>query len=259
MKKCNPDLASSTQFLRLECPFSVRPWPFVCSQTHSGLQPLQQPAPRRPQIAQGKQLVQLLRVLSQPPVTHFHVSDLPLDDSERMFHFGSEAGLDVFKLVEHSAHGSVLVQRAALARAHGHMRVGFDALKVFAFGFALISSIGEHICFSPWTNPELASTPLCDFMPKCHWLPVFVWCISGSRSPSWSLVDLGAAIRMALTTASICDANWCSSSKFRKCRMLSLSGVRSMLERPANSRYIVISNSAYSMTRSLRPIHCCKK
>ena len=31
-------------------------------------------------------------------------------------------------------------------------------------------------------------------MPKCHWLPFLVWCISGSRALSWFLVELGAAI-----------------------------------------------------------------
>ena len=38
------------------------------------------------------------------------------------------------------------------------------------------------------------------FMPKCHWLPFFAWCISGSRSPLAFLVELGAAISVASTT-----------------------------------------------------------
>jgi hypothetical protein len=32
------------------------------------------------------------------------------------------------------------------------------------------------------------------FMPKYHWLPFFVWCISGSRSPLLFFVELGAAM-----------------------------------------------------------------
>jgi hypothetical protein len=37
-------------------------------------------------------------------------------------------------------------------------------------------------------------------MPKCHWLPFLVWCISGSRSPLLLLVELRAAISVASTT-----------------------------------------------------------
>ena len=49
------------------------------------------------------------------------------------------------------------------------------------------------------TSPESASTPMCAFIPKCHWLPFFVWCISGSRSPLSFLVELGAAMMVAST------------------------------------------------------------
>jgi hypothetical protein len=41
---------------------------------------------------------------------------------------------------------------------------------------------------------------MCAFMPKYHWLPFLVWCISGSRSPLLFLVELGAAISVASTT-----------------------------------------------------------
>ncbi len=36
-------------------------------------------------------------------------------------------------------------------------------------------------------------------MPKCHCLPLRVWCISGSRSPLLFLVDEGASISVAST------------------------------------------------------------
>src|SRR5262245_5544194 len=36
------------------------------------------------------------------------------------------------------------------------------------------------------------STPKCAFMPKYHWLPFFVRCISGSRDYSAFLVEDGA-------------------------------------------------------------------
>ena len=38
--------------------------------------------------------------------------------------------------------------------------------------------------------------------------------------------------------------------------MLTWSGMRSTLERPANWRYSAVSNKASSMARSLRPTHC---
>jgi hypothetical protein len=44
---------------------------------------------------------------------------------------------------------------------------------------------------------------MCAFMPKCHWLPFFVWCISGSRSPVLFLVELGAAMSVASTTVPV--------------------------------------------------------
>jgi hypothetical protein len=40
-------------------------------------------------------------------------------------------------------------------------------------------------------------------MPKCHWLPFLVWCISGSRCPWSFLVELGAAIKVASTTVPV--------------------------------------------------------
>ena len=59
--------------------------------------------------------MQLRRVLGQSPVTHFHVSKLAFDDPKRVFQLGPDAGLDVFKSVEHRAHRTVLVQRPAFA------------------------------------------------------------------------------------------------------------------------------------------------
>ena len=51
------------------------------------------------------------------------------------------------------------------------------------------------------TSQECMSTPMWAFMPKYHWLPFLVWCISGSRSPWAYFVELGAAIFVASTTA----------------------------------------------------------
>ena len=43
------------------------------------------------------------------------------------------------------------------------------------------------------TSPDCTSTPMCAFIPKYHWLPFLVWCISGSRSLLAFLVEEGAA------------------------------------------------------------------
>ena len=40
---------------------------------------------------------------------------------------------------------------------------------------------------------------MCTFIPKCHSLPFFVWCISGSRSLARFFVDEGAAMMLAST------------------------------------------------------------
>ena len=126
------------------------------------------------------------------------------------------------------------------------------------------------------TSPESASTPMCAFIPKCHWLPFLVWCISGSRSPSLFLVELGAAMMVASTmvpvlsirpcwaspalmAASTCGASWCFSSRWRKRRMVVSSGMRAAPSRPAKRRYSGRSCSSSSMAGSLRFHHSCKQ
>src|SRR3954471_13751233 len=42
---------------------------------------------------------------------------------------------------------------------------------------ASLAAVPTTVC----TRPEATSTPIWAFIPKCHWLPFFVWCISGSR------------------------------------------------------------------------------
>ena len=110
---------------RAFCPFV---WPLGRAYAHSSQQPLQKPAPCHPQIGERKKRVQLRRVLGQSSVAHLHVAELALNDPKRVFHLGPDAGLDVFKSVEHRAHWAVLVQRPAFAWAHGHMPVGLDVL-----------------------------------------------------------------------------------------------------------------------------------
>ena len=44
-----------------------------------------------------------------------------------------------------------------------------------------------------WIKPESLSTPMWAFMPKNHWLPLRVWCISGSLSFLTRVLDIGDA------------------------------------------------------------------
>src|SRR5438270_13015643 len=54
---------------------------------------------------------------------------------------------------------------------------------------ASLAAVHVTVC----TTPEATSTPICAFIPKCHWLPFLVWCISGSRAWLLFLVEGGAA------------------------------------------------------------------
>jgi len=40
---------------------------------------------------------------------------------------------------------------------------------------------------------------MCTFIPKNHWFPFFVWCISGSRVRLRFFVELGASMIVAST------------------------------------------------------------
>lgn len=52
---------------------------------------------------------------------------------------------------------------------------------------------------SEWSKPDVESTSMCAFMPKCHSLPFLSWCISGARSLPLFFVEEGAAIIVAST------------------------------------------------------------
>ena len=111
------------------------------------MQTLQKLAPRHPQIAQRKQRYQVGRVFGQATVLDLGVAELPFDDAKWVLHFGPDTCLDLLQLVQDGAHGRALVQRTALARAHGHMPLGSDVLRLFALGHALVTRIGKHIGF----------------------------------------------------------------------------------------------------------------
>ena len=111
-------------------------------QTHSCLGS-QQFAAHHPQIRQREQRNQVRNVLFQPSVAHLHVAELALDDPKRMLDLGPHARLELLDLVDQGVDLVVLVQRPALARAHGdapaHARSG-----VRPFCCALVARVGEH-------------------------------------------------------------------------------------------------------------------
>src|SRR4029077_8346410 len=90
----------------------------------------------------------------------------------------------------------------------------------------------------------LLSTATCAFIPKYHWLPFLVWCISGSRFCSRFLVELGACMivastivpvvirtplpsRYRFTVSNISPPSPCSSSKWRNLQIVVSSGTGS--------------------------------
>ena len=72
------------------------------------------------QIAEGKQRKQLCRVLGQPPIASFAMTEQVLDDMKRMLDFRPHARLQVLQFFR-QAPQFVLGQRFAFGALHGHM------------------------------------------------------------------------------------------------------------------------------------------
>ena len=77
-----------------------------------------------------------------------------------VFRLGPDTRLGLLQLVQDGTHGRALVQRPALARAHGHMPLGSDALRIFALGHTLVNRIGKHIRAASTAAPSLNIRPL---------------------------------------------------------------------------------------------------
>jgi len=84
-------------------------------QAHSCLQPLNNSLAHHPQVGQRKHHQQLARVLGQSSVTRFAVSKPTLDHPKRVLHLGSDARLELFKLIRQGVADQRFVQRLALA------------------------------------------------------------------------------------------------------------------------------------------------
>ena len=118
--------------------------PFPDLQAHSSLHPLHKPASGHPDVGQRKQRDELRGVLGKPPVAHFGVPELALDDPKRMLHLGPHAGLELLGLFVQRAPGRVLL-RLTLTRAHGHMPI--HAGGVGSFAGALVARIRKDNLF----------------------------------------------------------------------------------------------------------------
>ena len=143
------------------------------------------------QIGQAQQREQLRRVFGQASVAHLPQAKPILDDVERVFDLGADARLHPLDPVIQMPQ-LVLRQGTALARPYGHMPSGVGALLAPLFdtpiprirenqtllamqqGMTLRDIVDvRRLVATVWTRPELASAPICIFMPKCHWLPFF--------------------------------------------------------------------------------------
>lgn len=123
--------------------------PFGRLRAHSSRCHVQKPFASHPQIAQRKQRHQVARVLDQTPVLDLHKAKLALDDPKRVLYLGSDAGLGLLKLLQHSAHRRVLVQHPTLARHHGHVpfHLGMLGLNFPSLLNTPIARVGKDICF----------------------------------------------------------------------------------------------------------------
>ena len=119
--------------------------PFGDLQAHSSLRPVHKPASGHPDVGQHKQRDEICSVLGKPPVAHFDVTELALDDPKRMLHLGPHAGFELFGLFLQHAPGRVLL-RATLTRAHGHMPIHVSGFGSFAG--ALVAPISKDNSFS---------------------------------------------------------------------------------------------------------------
>lgn len=127
----------------------------------------------------------------------YNLSDPAMEDAlyeiESMRRF---AGLKLDRLPDES---TILKFRHFLER-HGLGKVLFKEVNKHLEKHDLMLREGSIVDATIISAPSVSSIPICIFMPKCHSLPFWVWCISGgptfrSRLPELFFVELGAEIR----------------------------------------------------------------
>ena len=105
--------------------------------------------PHHPQVREHKQGEELRRVLGQASVANFGVTKLALDNPKRVLNLGTDAGFELFDLVQYGTHRALFIQCPTFARSHCNMPAGLDVLDFFALGYALTTSVGINISLIP--------------------------------------------------------------------------------------------------------------
>ena len=119
---------------------------FPTLQAHSSCRPLNNSFSHHPQVAQRKQCCQLRRVFDQTPIPSLAITQLAFDHPEGVFHFGLNAGLDLFQLVDQGVYSVALLQSPALTRHHGNLPVDSRVLRLnlFALGDAAVAGVCKY-------------------------------------------------------------------------------------------------------------------
>ena len=117
--------------------------PFSDLQAHSSRRPLHKPTSGHLDVRQRKQRDELCGVFGKPPVAHFDVTELALDNPKRMLHLGAHAGFELFGLFVQCASGRTFL--CAASRTHGHVTVHSGGLRSFAG--ALVARINKDNLF----------------------------------------------------------------------------------------------------------------
>src|SRR6476646_9347844 len=170
-------------------------------------------AARDEQIGQRAGHDQAVGVLRQSAIAHLGKAEHPLDDPDRMFdpspHFGLGAVFRPFDLIHNTA-----MAIASIGEIPGLGGMLFDHRPLSAVGLithtrvscpcnnsgnTVLSAALAGVATTAWISLVRLSTPKCAFIPKYHWLPFLVWCISGSRAFSAFLVEDGALMIVAST------------------------------------------------------------
>src|SRR6266567_1442556 len=233
---------------------------------------------------------QAMRVLGQATVTHFGKAEDALDDADGVLDLGSDPRLGailgaLFRRQVAIATTTLLGEVLGLRRLLPDQCLlsGVTGVTVDP-PLAAVQQVRQRMLVMHVGRTrrhrmnELGLAVHADVrLHPDHWLPFCVCFISGSRSPSLFLVELGAlmivastmvpvatlkpwACKWALTAANSCRPRSWLSSIWRKRRIVVSSGAgsrpRSM---PTNCRIASESYNASSAAGSDRLNHCCRK
>src|SRR5436309_10828808 len=204
-----------------------------------------------------------MRVLFQPAIAHFGKAEHPLDNPDRMFDPGSHFGLGaVFRPLDLIDNTAVAV--AAIGEIAGLGRMLPDHRPLSAVGLITphagllpVQQLGQHRAVGDIggrrhhgvDHLSAAVHAQCAFMPKYHWFPFFVWCISGSRAFSAFLVEDGALMIVASTIVPVATF----SPFAARCRCTSSNSCwpRSCVSSRWRKRHTVVSSGTGSRPRSM--------